>query len=50
VVKRGRPYLVEIVRRALDSVSIDIDDLDYIIPAAANSSYFSRREESVTVG
>ncbi len=40
MVKQGRPYLTKIVQRALDEVSIDIEDVDYIVPAAANFNYF----------
>lgn len=45
MVKRGRPYLMKIVQRALDAVSIDIEDVDYIVPAAANFNYFKGEEE-----
>jgi 3-oxoacyl-[acyl-carrier-protein] synthase III len=40
MVKQGRPYLTKIVRRALDAVSIHMEEVDYIVPAAANFNYF----------
>jgi 3-oxoacyl-[acyl-carrier-protein] synthase-3 len=44
MVKRGRPYLVSIVRRALDEAGVRIEDVDHIVPAAANFNYFKTQE------
>jgi 3-oxoacyl-[acyl-carrier-protein] synthase III len=45
MVKQGRPYLLKIIQRALEAASVSIDDLDAIVPAAANFNYFKREEE-----
>lgn len=39
MVKKGRPYLVRIVGRALEDAHVKIEDVDYIVPAAANFNY-----------
>lgn len=40
MVSKGRPYFLEIVKRCLADASMEIDDVDYIIPAAANFRYY----------
>lgn len=44
MVKKGRPYLARIIRRALDEAGVGIEDVDYIVPAAANFNYFKTEE------
>ncbi len=40
MVRKGKPYFIEIVKRTLAEVSLTIDDVDFVIPAAANFKYF----------
>lgn len=40
----GKPYFIELIRRTLDEVSIPIEDVKYIVPAAANFNYFRTEE------
>jgi 3-oxoacyl-[acyl-carrier-protein] synthase-3 len=44
MVKHGRPYLVKIIQRVLEAASVNIEDVDYIVPAAANFNYFKTDE------
>lgn len=43
----GRSYLAQLIKRVLQSTSIDIDQVNYIIPAAANFNYF-RLDDSLS--
>lgn len=42
--RKGRPYLAKIIRRALDEAGVRIEDVDFIVPAAANFNYFKTQE------
>ncbi|UCE05343.1 MAG: hypothetical protein JSW07_17265, partial [bacterium] len=44
MVRMGRPYFVDIIKRTLKAVSVHIDEVDYIVPAAANFNYFRAEE------
>ena len=44
MVKSGIPYFIEITRRTLELISLPIDKVDFIIPAAANFGYFSNND------
>lgn len=45
--RHGRPYFLEIIRRAQKAASIDIEEVDYIVPAAANFNYFKGEEKDL---
>ncbi|MEJ2122871.1 MAG: 3-oxoacyl-ACP synthase III family protein, partial [Alphaproteobacteria bacterium] len=38
--QQGRVYFVEIVERTLDALALTIDQVDHVVPAAANFGYF----------
>ena len=42
--REGRAYFVEIVRRTLERARMSIDEVDFIVPAAANFGYFRADE------
>jgi 3-oxoacyl-[acyl-carrier-protein] synthase-3 len=44
MVTKGVPYFIDIVERTLQAVSIPVDLVDIIIPAAANFNYFKKDE------
>jgi 3-oxoacyl-[acyl-carrier-protein] synthase III len=44
MVKKGVPYFIEIIKRTLAGAFTQIDDVDFIIPAAANLNYFKTEE------
>ena len=44
MVRKGVPYFIEIVKRTLTGASIQIEDVDFIVPAAANLNYFKTEE------
>jgi 3-oxoacyl-[acyl-carrier-protein] synthase-3 len=44
MVEKGVPYFIQITKRTLEAVSIPVERIDYIIPAAANFNYFRRDE------
>jgi 3-oxoacyl-[acyl-carrier-protein] synthase III len=46
MVARGRPYCLEIARRVQTATAIDIAEVDYIVPAAANFNYFKEKEKN----
>ncbi|HLA84459.1 MAG TPA: 3-oxoacyl-[acyl-carrier-protein] synthase III C-terminal domain-containing protein, partial [Thermoguttaceae bacterium] len=45
MVRRGRPYCMEIIRRTLETAGVDLEEVDYVVPAAANFNYFKEKEE-----
>ncbi len=47
MVKRGMPYLMKIIKRSLEESSISIDDLAFIVPAAANFKYYNKDDEFI---
>jgi 3-oxoacyl-[acyl-carrier-protein] synthase-3 len=44
MLQRGRPYLKKIVERALEGAAVDLEEVDFIVPAAANFNYFKMTE------
>ncbi len=40
----GKPYFIELIRRTLDEVGVPIDEVKFIVPAAANFNYFRTDE------
>ncbi len=41
---QGKPYFIELIRRTLEEVGVPIEDVKFIVPAAANFNYFRTDE------
>lgn len=42
--KRGRSYFIDIVKRSLKAADLSLEQIDFIVPAAANFGYFRTEE------
>jgi 3-oxoacyl-[acyl-carrier-protein] synthase III len=50
LIKKGRPYFLEIVKRVLEAIGIPIEQVDFIVPAAANFGYFRADDYLAEIG
>ena len=48
--QEGKPYFIRLIKRTLEQVGMDIEEVDHIVPAAANFNYFRTDELEATGG